>query len=160
VLVDYASEIDVPFAAASRIVLDRPEHWLPGVAAGAQQTEGALLADVGFEVAHVRVDKKVRIEILQLVRKGGKVVLLIRWQAHGGEKLFPIFEGALELRPADGERSRLLMNGEYQPPGGEAGKIGDRALLHRVAEATVKDFGDRVGAILAGSREAPSGPAT
>jgi hypothetical protein len=48
----------------------------------------------------------------------------------------------------------------YQPPGGEAGRIGDRAVLHRVAHATVKDFADRVGAMLSNSDEASGGPSS
>ena len=150
-LVDHAIEITVPFAELSRLLLDNPERWLPRLAAGAQRGEGELLTDVGFEVAHLRVDKKVSIEILSLVRTESSVVLLVRWKAHGGTRLFPIFEGSLEVTPIDGYRSRLFVSGEYQPPGGELGRIGDRALLHRVATATIRDFSERIAALMLNS---------
>jgi hypothetical protein len=150
-LVDHTTEVNVPFGEARRALLQKPEQWLARVASEAQGREGELLTDVGFEVAHLRVDKKVRIEILSLVRSGAKVVLLVRWEAHGGAKLFPIFEGSLELTPLAGNRSRIFVSGEYQPPGGEMGRIGDRALLHRVATATVSDFTERIAGLLSGS---------
>jgi hypothetical protein len=49
--------------------------------------------------------------------------------------------------------------GEAQrPPLGVVGQAIDRVLLHRVAEATVKDFLDRVGRAIALS--GPPGPAS
>jgi len=45
----------------------------------------------------------------------------------------------------------------YQPPLGVVGRTIDRVLLHRVAEATVKDFLDRVGAAIALSRPGGAG---
>jgi hypothetical protein len=151
VLVDHATEIAVPFAEVSRLLLDNPGHWLPGAASGAQRMEGELLTEVGFEVAHLRVDKKVSIEILNLVRSQSSVVLLVRWEAHGGAKLFPIFEGSLELTPIDDYRSRLFVSGEYQPPGGEIGRFGDGVLLHHVATATIRDFTERIAALVSNS---------
>ena len=38
------------------------------------------------------------------------------------------------------------MSGRYSPPFGSVGEALDRALLHRVAEATVRDFVERVAA--------------
>jgi hypothetical protein len=37
------------------------------------------------------------------------------------------------------------MSARYRPPLGAFGQALDRAMLHRVAEATIKDFLDRVG---------------
>jgi hypothetical protein len=41
------------------------------------------------------------------------------------------------------------MSARYRPPLGMIGRALDKALMHRVAEATVKDFLDRVGERLA-----------
>lgn len=147
-LVNHAVEIAVPFAEASKLLLANPDHWLPGAASGAQRREGELLTDVGFEVAHLRVDKRVVIEILSLVRSQSSVVLLIRWEAHRGARLFPVFEGSLELTPIEGSRSRLFVSGEYEPPGGEIGRFGDAALLHHLATATISDFTERIAALV------------
>jgi len=152
-LVEYAREIPVPFGEGSRALLRNPEEWLPGAAAAAHQQERQVLAAVGFEVAHVRVEKRVRIEVISLERSPAKVVLLIRWEAFHGTKLFPVFEGSLELVPTGDNASRVVLGGEYQPPGGAVGRAGDRSLLHRVAAATAKDFVDGVARVLSSSAD-------
>jgi hypothetical protein len=157
VLVEHAREIPVPFAEGSRALLRNPEEWLPGAAAAAHRKERQLLAAVGFEVAHVRVEKKVRIEVISLERSSAKIVLLIRWEALHGAKLFPVFEGSLELASTGDNASRIALGGEYQPPGGAAGRAGDRSLLHHVAAATAKDFVDRVTRVLSSSADEAGG---
>ena len=46
------------------------------------------------------------------------------------------------------DRTQLAISARYRPPLGALGRTVDRVLLHRVAEATVKDFLDRVGAAI------------
>jgi hypothetical protein len=53
-------------------------------------------------------------------------------------------EGDIELAPFGPGASHLAMSGRYTPPYGGIGQALDRALLHRVAEATVRDFVQRV----------------
>jgi hypothetical protein len=53
--------------------------------------------------------------------------------------------GDLELAPFGPGASHLAMSGRYTPPYGAIGQALDRALLNRVAEATVRDFVQRVG---------------
>jgi uncharacterized membrane protein len=45
-------------------------------------------------------------------------------------------------------RTQVSISARYRPPGGAVGRALDRTLLHRVAEATLKDFLDRVGEAL------------
>ncbi len=47
-----------------------------------------------------------------------------------------------------GARLELSISARYTPPLGAFGRVLDRAVLHRVAEATVKDFLDRAAQIL------------
>ena len=42
-------------------------------------------------------------------------------------------------------RTQLGLSANYEPPLGVLRKIADRALFHRVAEVTVKDFLERIG---------------
>lgn len=146
-LVSYTIQMDIPFEEASHAILAKPERWLPSVATAAQDRERQLLAEVGFEVAHVRLGRQVEIELLNLERSPSKVVLLIRWKAHRAAGLFPVLEGSIEVSPS-GHGSQLAVSGEYQPPGGAVGRVSDRAVLHRIAKATVKDFVQRTVAVL------------
>ena len=63
----------------------------------------------------------------------------------------------IELGLLGEDRTQLAISARYQPPLGVVGHAIDRVLLHRVAEATLKDFLDRVGQaiILSQSGERP-----
>jgi hypothetical protein len=68
----------------------------------------------------------------------------ISWRAIGHERLFPTFDGALELSPAvDG--SVLRVAGTYTVPLGAAGRFGDGVIGHRVARRALETFVDLLG---------------
>ena len=48
------------------------------------------------------------------------------------------------------------MSARYVPPFGTVGRVIDRAALSRVAEATLKDFLDRVAEAIMRTREVPA----
>jgi hypothetical protein len=50
----------------------------------------------------------------------------------------------LEIAALGRDRCQLSMSARYQPPLRALGRAIDHALLHRVAEATIKDFLDRI----------------
>ena len=52
--------------------------------------------------------------------------------------------GKVELGPVDGRITRLTVSGMYEPPLGRVGKELDDALMHRVAEATVKELAEAI----------------
>jgi hypothetical protein len=58
--------------------------------------------------------------------------------------IFPMLDGDLELAPLGSERCRLTLSASYMPPFGDVGRALDRALLHRVAQSTVRSFLARV----------------
>ncbi len=126
-------------------LLERPEAWVPGLARDAESMGERLLAEVGFAVddAH-RLDKQVEIEFGEPYRLTAKTLLPIAWRATGPERLFPSLDADLEVAALGPGRTQLSISARYRPPMGALGRALDRALLHRVAEATVKDFLDRV----------------
>jgi hypothetical protein len=69
------------------------------------------------------------------------VVLTLRWEATGpGSDLFPVLDADITLA-ADGDQATLLrMTGAYRPPLGALGTLLDRAILHRIATATIQSF--------------------
>ena len=58
------------------------------------------------------------------------------------------------MQPEEAESTRLTLNARYDPPLGKLGELIDRALMHRLAQATIKDFVER----LAGRVEAELAP--
>jgi hypothetical protein len=145
VFVRYFFDLPVAFDAVERALLDDPESWIPGLLRAAEDRGQHLLAEVGFEVDTRRVDKEVEISLGSAHRMPGKTVLPMQWRATGVERLFPQLDADLELAALGGMRTQLSVSATYRPPMGVVGRVLDRALLHRVAEATVKDFVDRVG---------------
>jgi hypothetical protein len=83
------------------------------------------------------------------MRAPGRLVLPLTWLATGPASLFPAFEGELEVGALGSGWSQLVISVNYRPPLGAVGETFDRLALHRVAEATIKDFLDRAAARLA-----------
>lgn len=66
------------------------------------------------------------------------------WWATGTPSLFPTMEAELTVAPMGDDLTQVLFQGTYKPPLGAVGRVLDRAVLHRFAEMSVKDFVDRV----------------
>jgi len=123
------------------------DDWLPGIARDANHRGDVLLAQVGFG-DDVRIARQVAIELGEVVRMPSKTVIPMRWHATGAAGLFPALDADLEIAPLGPHRTQLAMSARYVPPLGALGRAIDRAMLFRVAEATLKDFLDRVGEAL------------
>ena len=52
--------------------------------------------------------------------------------------------GKVELAPVDSRTTRLTVCGMYRAPLGGLGEFLDDALMHKVAEATVKDLAESI----------------
>jgi hypothetical protein len=138
-------DLHAPFEEAERLLVRDPADWLPGLASESDATGVHLLARVGFGLGlHLR--KRVEVTIGDALRVPGRTVLPIGWSTGADHSPLPEMEGDLELAPFGPRVSHLAMSGRYSPPFGSAGEALDRALLHRVAEATVRDFVERIAA--------------
>jgi carbon monoxide dehydrogenase subunit G len=88
-----------------------------------------------------RLSKLVRVQIRELAWTDTSVGLAIRWEGTGpGGRLFPVLDADIRLIPAGEHGSVLMMAGSYRPPLGPLGEALDRAVLHRVATATIRRF--------------------
>jgi hypothetical protein len=145
----YYLDLAIAFGSVEEALLAQPEAWVPGLARDAERRGERLLADVGFafDDSH-RVGKQVEIAFGDPHRIPGKTLLPMSWKATSAEHLFPALDADLEVATLGSSRTQLSISARYRPPGGAVGRALDRTLLHRVAEATVKDFLDRVGEAL------------
>jgi hypothetical protein len=87
-----------------------------------------------------------RIGIPQILNTG--IAYPITWIAHGGEILFPALTAELVLAHVGPDTTRIALEGTYEPPFGVVGKVADRALLGRYADATVRHWVDRLAEAL------------
>ncbi len=90
------------------------------------------------------------------VRAGSTTVFPLRWTATGAAGLFPSLDADLEVASLRSGRTQLAMSARYVPPLGAVGRVIDRAVLSRVAEATLKDFLDRVADTIMGRSDTSS----
>lgn len=89
------------------------------------------------------------IRLQDLAAQAGRAGLALRWEVRGtGGRLFPVLDADLTLAPAGENAASLRLDGTYRPPLGSLGAGLDRLLLHRVAEATIHNFLERVAAAL------------
>jgi len=95
--------------------------------------------------------KSVRLDIgMPEIRRAG-VVYPISWTAVGASALFPRLTAELILTHVGRERTKVCLEGTYQPPLGPVGRALDRLALNNVAEATVQDWVDRIAAAVSSS---------
>jgi hypothetical protein len=69
---------------------------------------------------------------------------------------YPSFEGRLDIKPDGPGRCRLELRGNYEPPGGTAGKLFDATLGKHIAASTMHELlGTLKGVIEQGYRRNP-----
>jgi hypothetical protein len=121
------------------------DNWMPEMAKHANGDGEKLLSELGFNLGKRRVGRRIKVDIGAPKTAAGLMFLHIRWQASTVTGLFPTLEGDLEVAALGRAKTQLGLSANYKPPLGLVGKIADRALFHRVAEVTVKDFLERIG---------------
>jgi hypothetical protein len=85
--------------------------------------------------------KLVQVQVRKLAWTEQSVRLAIRWEATGpGGGLFPVLDADLTMTPVGDQVTSLALTGAYRPPLGAMGAALDRAVLHRVASATIRAF--------------------
>jgi hypothetical protein len=110
----------------------------------------ARLARIGPLGPAPGLSRLAEIHLQDLAAHVGRAGVALRWEVRGaGGRLFPVLDADLTLAPAGENAASLTLDGAYRPPLGRIGAELDRLLLHRVAEATIHDFLERVATALA-----------
>ncbi|HEX6299904.1 MAG TPA: hypothetical protein VF148_05540 [Acidimicrobiia bacterium] len=138
--VEYSTKVDAPLARVEKS-LERVRSSLEEWADIAYREGEQLRARVGpsATVAH-----EVKLDIGTAEIHSSGLVYPIHWTAQGAGLLFPELNADLILSKAGLDTTVLTLKATYQPPLGVLGRLVDRALLGRVAEATVVDWMDRL----------------
>jgi hypothetical protein len=145
--VQYFSHAEGSFEEVERALLASVDR-LPGWAEGAYRDGEALRGRIGPGTDRPLIAKAVRLEVGAPVRGGETTTVPLAWEASGVPGLFPRMSADLVLAPLGAEMTEVLFRGSYEPPLGMIGSVLDRGLLHRLAEASVKNFVDRIVAAL------------
>jgi hypothetical protein len=141
--------IDVGFEVA-RDRLERLDSWFLTASDQAYGEGIAGLARIGPRGPTPTMSRLTEIRFQSLATDDHRAGLALRWEARGsGGRLFPVLDADLTLTPAGENTTLLTLAGAYRPPLGSLGAELDRLLLHRVAEATIRNFLERVATALA-----------
>jgi hypothetical protein len=132
--------VDAGFAAArARLARMVAGGGLTGVSRDAY--EGALtrLIRVGPFGDASGISKQVQVRLVGPMQRDAITAVWLRWEATGpAGGLFPVLDADLLLWSEGLEKTRMTLNGCYRPPFGRLGAGLDRAVLHRVATATIR----------------------
>lgn len=88
--------------------------------------------------------KAIEIDMGEPLYRAGATTIPISWKATGVESLFPVMNADLVVEPMGADMVQVVLRGSYQPPLGGVGRLLDRALLHRLAQASAKSFLDQL----------------
>jgi hypothetical protein len=102
------------------------------------------------------LSKLVRVRVLAAARHEAAQTTSLRWEATGpAGELFPVLDADLTLTAEGEDRSRIVLVGSYRPPLGRAGAAVDRAIMNRVATATLRAVLDELASLLIASPAYP-----
>ena len=128
--VQHTVHVNRPVREVSGTLLEAPSKWFP--------------KSVGLHIAGVPVRKRVTIAFGDPVRTSTWAVIPISWRATSIKRLFPVMNGKVEVAPTTQTETRITVSGMYEPPLGRLGDQLDEALMHRVAEGTVRELAEEL----------------
>ena len=141
----YYLHIEKPFVEVEPALL----RMLPGLRGWAEQAyrEGERLRTrIGTQRS--KVAKTVEMEVGEPARGATQTWIPLQWEATGVPGLFPKMEADVVIASIAPELTQIALRGSYRVPLGPVGRAVDRVVLHRLAEASVKAFVDRIAQAL------------
>ena len=143
--------LDLSFPAAAARLANLARGGSLSRASEAAYGDGLIgLVRVGPLGAAPDMPKLVEVHFLEMVTRGESAVLALRWEATGpGGRLFPALDADISLTPAAEHATRLSLAGVYRPPLAAVGAGLDRAVFHKVTDATARSLLARVADALA-----------
>jgi carbon monoxide dehydrogenase subunit G len=130
--------LDVGFAAARARLANLTRSDL--LRSASDDAYGAGIAGLA-RVGALGLTKVVRVQTRELAETDRSAGIAVRWEATGpGGGLFPALDADIRLFPQGEQTTLLVLSGVYRPPLGSLGAALDRAALHRIATATIRNF--------------------
>ena len=137
----YYGDVHGTLAEVALLISDSQSEW----------SAWARLAVRRGEELRSRIDpggfvpaKGIEIEVGRSERRAGSVIIPIKWKATGVGPIFPVMNADIVLQPIGHTDVQVAIRGSYDPPLGGFGRLLDRAVMHRLAEASAKSFVDQL----------------
>jgi hypothetical protein len=136
--------IDKPYRFVETALLHGPTAWLPGP----RHRDGELTTELAVRVGGSRIGRAVVVQSGPAMTLPGRCQVSISWRAARHPELYPTLSGVLEATPVATRQTRLALWASYDPPAGAVGELADRAVMHRLAEASAEELMDRLTGVL------------
>ena len=133
--VSHAVTVDGGFDQLGKRLVEAPREWFP--------------RSIGVNIAGVPLRKRVVVEFGDAVKTSTWAAIRVNWKGTFPRQLFPTMEGKVSLSRQSGSAAKLTVSGVYRPPLGRLGEDLNEAVLHAVAERTVKELADSIAKRLA-----------
>ena len=134
----------VSLPAADHMLVARPDAWLVDATAAFENERDSALASVGLSGPLSSVRRQVKIVLGPVTRGDHSIRRHIAWNSVHQERLFPSLVGTIAVTRVPGNDLYLEVDARYRPPLGRVGQLADRALMHLVASASIKQFAREV----------------
>lgn len=141
----YFLELPMPRLRVVEALMRDPQTWLPEIAQGATLRADSMLAPPGM-VAGSTQPRRVMLEFGAPLYLRYKTIVPLRWLTGADAGPFPALDADVEIADLGPARTQLAISARLGPA--PPGLAIERGLLFRVAEATLKDFLDRVGVVV------------
>jgi len=128
--VGHAVSVDGRFDALATRLVGARRDWFP--------------KSIGVRIAGIPVRKRVVVEFGDALKTSTWAVVRVNWKATFPQKLFPTMEGKVSLSPQGRDAAKLTVSGVYVPPLGRVGEDLNDAVMHPVAELTVKELAEAI----------------
>ena len=139
VLVQHSADVAVPFEIASDRMQRHLDLLLVDVHHALEHGE-TIRTKLGASGGQLHIEKAVNMTIGTPLELTDRIVVPLWWEATGTQSLFPRMDADLILADLESYGSALTFRGQYSPPGGPIGELIDRLMLHRLADATGRQF--------------------
>jgi hypothetical protein len=124
--VSHSVKVVGAFDALGTRLVEAPADWFP--------------RSIGVRVAGIPVRKRVMVEFGDAVKTSNWAAVRVNWKATFPQQLFPTMEGKVSLSPQGRETVKLTVSGVYRPPLGRLGEDINEAVMHPIAELTIKEL--------------------
>ncbi len=131
-------EVPLPWEKAAALLLEQTEGWLAELATGAILEREPIRARIGLKAGGI-FSAEVIVTLAAPKQERDGVTIPMTWEAPIAW-LFPRLDGLLGLSRLQAEECQLWLEGSYRAPFGKPGQLVDQALMHRIADATIRGF--------------------